>query len=433
MGSQLIVHESQEAIFFRDGKALDLFGPGRYTLSTQNLPGLEKLYKLPTNTTEYFHSEVYFINTATIMGIKWGTDSKVQIIDSVSGIPFEFGASGEFNIRVVDSRKLLLKVVGTAGGLNATDILLHSGEVGTKAMSGKFRALIMNKVKSCLARSVRENSIHILEMDEHLDVLSAHLLKQINENLQEYGLVLPEFYITTIVKPEDDPNYKRMRQQYADRYLKTTEQNILRDEAIAAGEVATVRATTSANVKKIEAEAAAEAYRMQAAAEAAEMKMKGYTYQQETARQIGVGAVTAEHGGSSLGGDTAGVIANMAGVGLELGVMKEVLGMTKEAMSPVSTIQSETSVSASPSTESWDCPKCGLKGITAKFCGECGTAKPEVWDCPKCGLKGITTKFCGECGTAKPEVWDCPKCGLKGITAKFCGECGTAKPDGGEE
>lgn len=62
MGSQLLVHESQEAIFFRDGQALDLFGPGRYTLETQQLPILERLYSLPTDTEGTFHSEVYFIN-----------------------------------------------------------------------------------------------------------------------------------------------------------------------------------------------------------------------------------------------------------------------------------------------------------------------------------------------------------------------------------
>ena len=74
LGSQLIVHESQEAIFFRDGQALDLFGPGRYTLETQQLPILEKLYQLPTDTEGTFHSEVYFVNRTTQMGIKWGTD-----------------------------------------------------------------------------------------------------------------------------------------------------------------------------------------------------------------------------------------------------------------------------------------------------------------------------------------------------------------------
>ena len=59
LGSQLIVHESQEAIFFRDGQALDLFGAGRYTLETQQLPLLEKLYHLPSDTEATFHAEVY--------------------------------------------------------------------------------------------------------------------------------------------------------------------------------------------------------------------------------------------------------------------------------------------------------------------------------------------------------------------------------------
>jgi ribosomal protein L32 len=84
--------------------------------------------------------------------------------------------------------------------------------------------------------------------------------------------------------------------------------------------------------------------------------------------------------------------------------------------------------------DTWDCPNCGNKGITAKFCGECGFKKPEApaaWDCPNCGNKGITAKFCGECGFKKPETpatWDCPECGTLGITAKFCPECGTKKP-----
>ena len=65
MGSQLIVHESQEALFFNDGRALDLFGSGRYTLETQNILILSEAYKIPTGGDAIFHSEVYFINLAT--------------------------------------------------------------------------------------------------------------------------------------------------------------------------------------------------------------------------------------------------------------------------------------------------------------------------------------------------------------------------------
>ena len=138
-GSQLIVHESQEAIFFRDGQALDLFGAGRYTLQTQQLPLLEKIYKLPTDTEGTFHSEVYFVNLATQMGVKWGTDSKVRLFDPASGLHIELGASGEFNIRVTDSRKLLLKVVGTTGGLGQEQLL------GIGNGKGFFRSMVMTQ------------------------------------------------------------------------------------------------------------------------------------------------------------------------------------------------------------------------------------------------------------------------------------------------
>ena len=427
LGSQLIVHESQEAIFFRDGRALDLFGSGRYTLATQNLPKLENLYKLPSNTTEYFHSEVYFINTATIMGVKWGTDSKVRVFDPASGLHLELGASGEFNIRVQDSRKLLIKVVGTTDTLSSADVIQSEGGISSKSISGKFRALVMNKVKSNLAKSIREQAINILEIDEHIEELSVHLQELINTGLQEYGLVISEFYITNILTPDDDPNYKRMRQQHADRYLKTNEQQILAAEAKAAAEVKAAVAEGDANAKRITGQAEADVYRMKASAEADEMKMKGFSYQQQTAREVGVGAVT--NGGSGMEGGH-NPIGDIAEIGIGLGIMKEVVDMTKGAVSPSSVpVQQQSSAILS---ELWDCPKCGKKGISGKFCDECGTAKPiiELWDCPKCGKKGLTGKFCDECGTAKPviELWDCPKCGKKGISGKFCDECGTAKP-----
>ncbi len=111
--TQLIVHESQEAIFFMNGQALDLFGPGRYTLETQNIPIIGKLLNRVTGDQSPFHCEVYFINKTEQMGIKWGTDSKVQYIDPTYGFPISIGVSGEMSLRAEDSRKLLLKLVGT--------------------------------------------------------------------------------------------------------------------------------------------------------------------------------------------------------------------------------------------------------------------------------------------------------------------------------
>ena len=437
-GSQLIVHESQEAIFFRDGQALDLFGAGRYTLQTQQLPLLEKIYKLPTDTEGTFHSEVYFVNLATQMGVKWGTDSKVRLFDPASGLHIEIGASGEFNIRVTDSRKLLLKVVGTTGGLGQEQLL------GIGNGKGFFRSMVMTQVKSYLAQTIKENAINILEIDEHLMALSGALRERINAALDEYGLTMPEFYVSRIVTPDDDPNFRRMKEQYAEQYLLVRQEGIRKAEAEAAADRKAVEAQTAARMKiigaqgeaealKIQKQAEAEAYRMQAEAEAAEMRMKGYTYQQETSRQVGMEAMKNGLGG---GANAAGALGDLAGLGVSLGAMGSVIGMTKDALSPMT--QDAAQMGAAVGTAvagGWDCPVCGHKNITTNFCPDCGGKKPEAktgWDCAQCGTKNIQSRFCPNCGAKKPEGsngWICPECGTKDILSKFCPNCGARKPE----
>lgn len=437
-GSQLIVHESQEAIFFRDGQALDLFGAGRYTLQTQQLPLLEKIYKLPTDTEGTFHSEVYFVNLATQMGIKWGTDSKVRLFDPASGLHIEIGASGEFNIRVTDSRKLLLKVVGTTGGLGQEQLL------GIGNGKGFFRSMVMTQVKSYLAQTIKENAINILEIDEHLMALSGALRERINAALDEYGLTMPEFYVSRIVTPDDDPNFRRMKEQYAEQYLLVRQEGIRKAEAEAAADRKAVEAQTAARMKiigaqgeaealKIQKQAEAEAYRMQAEAEAAEMRMKGYTYQQETSRQVGMEAMKNGLGG---GANAVGALGDLAGLGVSLGAMGSVIGMTKDALNPMTQDAAQMGAAVGAAVVGgWDCPVCGHKNITTNFCPDCGGKKPESktgWDCAQCGTKNIQSRFCPNCGAKKPEEssgWTCPECGTKDILSKFCPNCGARKPE----
>ncbi|MDE6724156.1 MAG: SPFH domain-containing protein, partial [Ruminiclostridium sp.] len=261
-GSQLIVHESQEAIFFKDGQALDLFGAGRYTLETQQLPLLEKVYQLPTDTEGTFHSEVYYINLSVIMGVKWGTDSKIRMFDPASGLHLELGASGEFNIRVIDSRKLLTRLVGTTGGLKQQELL------GIGNGKSYFRAMIMTQVKAYLAQAIKSCGINILEIDENLITLSTELKEKLNGFLKDYGLEMPEFFVSNVVTPDDDPNFKRMKQQYAEQYLLIRQEQIKKSEAEAAAQRKEVEATTAARMKIIGAQGEAEALRAKAQAEA---------------------------------------------------------------------------------------------------------------------------------------------------------------------
>lgn len=438
-GSQLLVHESQEAVFFRDGQALDTFGPGRYTLETQQLPLLEKVYKLPTDTEGTFHSEVYYINLSTIMGIKWGTDSKVRMFDPVSGLHIELGACGEFNIKVTNARKLLSKLIGTTGGLRQEQILgLGNGK-------GYFRAMIMTQVKSYLAQSIKESNINILEIDEHLIDLSTNLRDKLNCYLDDYGLASTEFFVSNVMTPDDDPDFRKMKAQYAEQYLVVRQEQIKKIEAEAAQQRKAVEAQTEAQMKIIEAQggaevvkiqkqAEAEAYKMQAEAEAAEMRMKGYTYQQETARQVGLEAM--KNGLVGTGAGAGSVVGDIAGLGVSLGAMGSVMNITKEAMAPMSSASAQMGDGISNAINgTWDC-SCGQRSIVGNFCNNCGLPRPKpvvqtggAWDCI-CGQKGIVGNFCNNCGAKRPEMlpWDC-SCGQTGIIGNFCNNCGKKRGD----
>ena len=188
--TQLIVHESQEAIFFMNGQALDLFGPGRYTLETQNIPLVGKALNRTTGEKTPFHCEVYFINKTEQMALKWGTDSKVQFMEPTYRVPIEIGASGEMALKAENPRKLLIKLVGTEEYLNRSTLISY------------FRGILNTKVKAYLAQVIREKKLSIFEIDERLDELSSALKTMLVPVYQEYGIELAQFVINTIVKPD---------------------------------------------------------------------------------------------------------------------------------------------------------------------------------------------------------------------------------------
>ena len=201
-GKEVLVHESQEAIFFRDGKALDLFGPGRHVLEVQQPSGEEKSRKQSADKTPAF-CEIYFINTGIQTGIRWGTDSKVRAVDPVFGIPVDLGACGEFNIRVRDSRRLLLKLAGTGTVLTPE-----------QNNNGFFRTIVMNQVKVCLAPVLREKEINLLEIHEHMRELSEALKEKINEYFYGYGVEMTDFFVSKVVTPDNDPEFRRLWELY---------------------------------------------------------------------------------------------------------------------------------------------------------------------------------------------------------------------------
>lgn len=287
--TQLIVHESQEAVFFMNGQALDLFGAGRYTLETQNIPKLGKLLNRATGDQTPFHCEVYFINKTVQMALKWGTDSKVRYIDPESGLPLELGASGEMNLCVSDSRKLLIKLVGTMDGIawgderkgytNEKNGVTNERIGFTKSLQNSFRPLISAAVKSNLASSIKSLNINILEIDEHLTEIGDILHKKVLPGFEEYGLTIPQFFLTNVVLPEDDPNFKRVRELYTislQKRMISAEAEVNTAKAQAAAQV--VSAENEINMAKARAAA-------QVAAAAREAVLERQQTQTEIARR----------------------------------------------------------------------------------------------------------------------------------------------------
>lgn len=366
-GSQLIVHESQEAVFFLNGQALDLFIAGRHTLETQNIPILGSLLNIPTGGKTPFHCEVYFINKTEQMAIKWGTDSKVQYVDPTYGFPISIGASGEMSLSVNDSRKLLVKLVGTERTLSRA------------MLTDYFRAFLMTRVKTYIAQTMKSKSINIFEMDEHLESFSQDIKEKLKPDFLEYGVNLQNFFVTTIVKPDGNPQYEQFKdlhfRQYADIAKAQLEQR-----------VGIIEQQTAAQKMVIESQAIAQ-----------KRAQEGYTYQQE--RGFDVSEKMAQN-------EAIGQFTNMGiGLGTMAGVGGAVGGLMGNAVN--SAINNGIATPA-PEQQMFNaadsfCDQCG-SSITqgALFCDNCGIRLSAPDTCVKCGFKFVKDgKFCPKCGTAR--------------------------------
>jgi len=401
IGSQLIVHESQEAIFFMNGEALDLFGPGRHTLSTQNLPIVGKFFAAAMGGETPFHCEVYFINKTEQLAVKWGTDSKLEYVEPTFGFPIQIGASGEMALRVEDSRKLLVKVVGTERGITQQSFVL------------KMRAFLLTRIKNHLALYIKREKINIFEIDEHLLTISGALQEVFSQDFIDYGISLEKFFVTTIVKPEEDGHYKKFKELHFRQYADIAEANLRQKKAV-------IDQETEAKRMTIEAKGLAE-----------KREIEGYTYRDERGFDVAERMASNE------------AVGQMANVGIGMGMMSGVGGtvggvvggMMHDTMSTMVAgakqqqhAQQPTQGTAQQPVGAAACMPCGNPlPPGAKFCLECG-AKVAAADenkavCPSCSAETPKGRFCLECGS--PMMKKCGGCGIDiPPGGKFCLECG---------
>lgn len=360
-GSQLIVHESQEAIFFMNGQPLDLFGSGRYTLETQNIPLLNKIINIPTGGVSPFHCEVYFVNKVDQMAIQWGTDSKLQYIEPTYGFPISLGAGGEMSLKVSDSKELLLRLVGTEKDLNRDKLISF------------FRAVLMTRVKTYIAQTIKQKKINIFEIDENLLEFSDNLKERLKDDFAEYGLSLEKFFVTRFVKPDGDPQYENFKQLHYRQYADITDAKIRQ-------QVSVIDQQTESQKIVIESQGIAQ-----------KRSIEGYSYQQE--RGFDVAEKIAANEGTG----------NFSSMGIGLGMMAGVGGAVSNRIGE--TFNTAINGINQPIVDRF-CENCGSQIVFgSSFCDECGTIITGFENtCSKCGfIFERPGKYCPKCGVKREK------------------------------
>lgn len=367
--TQLIVRESQEAVFFSKGQIMGKFGPGKHSLSTENIPLLRSLFGIPFGGNNPFKAEVWFVNKAAPLTIDWKTTS-MRIMDPDYGQMIPIVSQGRYGLKVMDAEKFLVQLVGTLTSFTSRDLSEH------------FKGPMITKTNSVINSFMQANRIGINQIGAHLDELSKFIEQPLKEFWEQYGFLLPNFYITSVDVDTSTSDGKKIAEALSDRSA----------QAIA-----------------------------------------GYTWQQKQSFEMSNNAIN-QSSGSGMSG--------LMGVAMMTGAFSNNGGgMGAAMMAPPGQGQYQMggapqggpgmggAANISQRAEVF-CSNCAKKYSTSsRFCPFCGDPYNP---CPSCGADNSqTAKRCVSCGTmlqaATPQAGGngCPKCGTAVPPGtRFCPTCG---------
>lgn len=186
LGAQVIVRESQCAVFYRGGKALDTFGPGRHTLTTANVPLLKSVMSIPFGGNTPFKAEVYFVNLRVFPNQKWGTKEPILYRDTELAM-VRLRAFGSMSFRVEESQLFINKIVGSQAGYTAS----------------KINEFLRDIAVARLADFLGETLKTIFDLAKYYDEIAAGTKARVKDDFAKYGLVLEDFLINGISPPEE--------------------------------------------------------------------------------------------------------------------------------------------------------------------------------------------------------------------------------------
>jgi len=217
LGAQLIVNEGQKAIFVKGGQALDIFEPGTFTLTTGNIPLIDKLINLPFGGDTPFAAEIWYINTTVKRDLTWGTPSPIPLMDSNLGFPVSARSFGKWGARIIDVRSFVTQIVGSQSFADATKI------------NDYFIGEIIQSLTSNLSSAITSGQTSILQISSFLTPLSKSSADLIKMEFDKFGVELVNFNIESINIPTDE--LKRIQ----DVFAKTLEAKELSKVNVGAG------------------------------------------------------------------------------------------------------------------------------------------------------------------------------------------------------
>jgi membrane protease subunit (stomatin/prohibitin family) len=200
LGSQLVVNTSQTAFFVKGGKIFDEFGPGTTTLTSGNLPLINKVVNLPFGGNSPFQAEVWYVNLISKLDNKWGTPSPIQLEDPKYNVIVPLRAFGQFGISVDNPRLFLETLVGNMTEFTTGKILDY------------FKGKVISSFTSTVGRKIIHERFSVLELSAYTDELSEYCKSRIGEEFSKYGLRIDNFYILSLNIPDNDPSIIKLKE-----------------------------------------------------------------------------------------------------------------------------------------------------------------------------------------------------------------------------
>jgi membrane protease subunit (stomatin/prohibitin family) len=339
-GAQLIVREGQSAVFVNEGKIADVFTPGHYSLTTQNMPILTVLGGWKYGFESPFKAEVYFVNTKQFTDLKWGTANPIMLRDPEFG-PIRLRAFGTYSIHVVDPAVMIRQIVGTDGRFQVEEI------------QGQLKSTLVSHFSTILGAS----HIAALDLASNYDQLSIMMKPKLNEDFGTMGLELSKFFVENISFPPEVEAALDKRSQMGilgdlGRYTQFQTANAIEEAAKNPGGSAGAGLGLGA----------------------------GFAMGNAMANSFGQGM----SGQQSHGGPSAATVS---------------CPKCSMSMPEGSKFCSNCGTTVAPATV--PCVKCASPlRPGARFCNECGSPQDVKATCPNCHAElHAGAKFCNECGT----------------------------------